>query len=80
MHLAPAEDIIVVSDIGAKCNHLNHVTTQIPYAVTVAGISFLGYVLAGFEIFRNWFVVFPILVVITVVGLVIAKKVTCRNN
>ncbi|MBQ8588399.1 MAG: hypothetical protein IJ454_03300, partial [Clostridia bacterium] len=79
-HCSPISDTTIMSSAGAKCNHLNHVTTQIPYAITVAAISFLGYLLAGFEVFQNWFLLFPILVVITVLGLVIAKKVTAKNN
>ncbi len=79
-HCSPISDTTIMSSAGAKCNHLNHVTTQIPYAVSVAAVSFLGYVLAGFEALQNWFIIFPILVVITVAGLVIAKKVTAKNN
>ena len=52
---------------------------QIPYAVTVAAVSFIGYVLTGFSALRNWFIVFPILVVLMVAGLVVAKKVTSKQ-
>ncbi len=74
-HCSPISDTTIMSSAGAKCNHLKHVTTQIPYAVTVAAVSFLGYVLTGFTALQNWFIVFPILAVLLVAGLIITKKV-----
>ncbi len=47
-HCSPISDTTIMSSAGAQCNHLNHVSTQIPYAVTVAAISFLMYLLAAF--------------------------------
>ncbi|MBO5008044.1 MAG: Na+/H+ antiporter NhaC family protein [Clostridia bacterium] len=79
-HCSPISDTTIMSSAGARCNHLNHVSTQLPYAISVAVVSFVGYLLTGFEVFRNWFLVFPILVVITVGGLVIAKKLTAKQN
>lgn len=46
-HCSPISDTTIMSSAGAECEHLNHVTTQIPYAVTVAAISFVMYVFAG---------------------------------
>ena len=37
-----------MASAGAQCNHLNHVSTQLPYAVTVAAVSFVGFIVAGF--------------------------------
>ena len=36
-----------MSSAGAQCNHLNHVSTQLPYALTVAAVSFVGFIVAG---------------------------------
>ncbi|MBQ6753535.1 MAG: Na+/H+ antiporter NhaC family protein [Clostridia bacterium] len=47
-HCSPISDTTIMSSAGAQCNHLNHVSTQIPYALTVAGISFVMFILAGF--------------------------------
>ncbi|MBP5604517.1 MAG: Na+/H+ antiporter NhaC family protein [Ruminiclostridium sp.] len=47
-HCSPISDTTIMSSAGAQCNHMNHVTTQIPYALTAAGISFLCYIFAGF--------------------------------
>lgn len=46
-HCSPISDTTIMSSAGAKCNHINHVNTQLPYAITVAGISFVVYVVAG---------------------------------
>ncbi len=47
-HISPISDTTILSSAGAKCNHLRHVATQIPYATTVMVICFIGYVIAGF--------------------------------
>ncbi len=47
-HCSPISDTTIMSSAGAQCIHLNHVTTQIPYAMTVAVVSFVTYLVAGF--------------------------------
>ncbi len=47
-HCSPISDTTILSSAGAKCNHIAHVSTQIPYATLVAVVSFLGYIIAGF--------------------------------
>ena len=47
-HCSPISDTTIMSSAGAQCEHVNHVSTQLPYAVLVAAISFLVYILAGF--------------------------------
>ncbi len=47
-HCSPISDTTILSSTGAGCNHIDHVRTQIPYAVTVAIICFIGYIVAGF--------------------------------
>ena len=47
-HCSPISDTTIMSSAGAECEHLNHVTTQVPYAVSVAAISFVMYIFAGF--------------------------------
>lgn len=54
-HISPISDTTVMSSAGAQSNHINHVSTQMQYAVVVAAISFLGYILAG--IVHIWWVV-----------------------
>ena len=46
-HCSPISDTTIMSSAGAQCDHINHVSTQIPYAVTVALCSFVGYLVGG---------------------------------
>lgn len=57
-HCSPISDTTIMSSTGSMCNHINHVTTQLPYALTVAGVSFVGYIIAGF--IQSAWIVLPI--------------------
>ena len=70
-HCSPISDTTIMASAGARCNHINHVSTQLPYALTVAGVSFLGFILAG--VIQNWFIVFPVTVAM-MIGLLIFFK------
>ena len=73
-HCSPISDTTIMSSAGAQCDHINHVSTQIPYAVTVAGLSFVCYIIAGFV--QSWYIVLPIGVVLTVATLFVIKALT----
>ena len=47
-HCSPISDTTILASTGAQCYHLNHVKTQIPYAVTVAAVAFVNYIIAGY--------------------------------
>ena len=47
-HISPISDPTIMASAGADCNHVNHVNTQLPYALSVAGVSFVCYIVAGF--------------------------------
>lgn len=47
-HCSPISDTTIMASAGAQCNHINHVNTQLPYAFTVAAVSFVSYIIAGF--------------------------------
>lgn len=47
-HISPISDTTIMASAGAQCNHVNHVSTQLPYALTVAVPCFIGYLVAGF--------------------------------
>ena len=76
-HCSPISDTTIMSSAGAQCNHLNHVSTQIPYAVSVAGISFVMYVLAGF--IQNAWILLPIGAALTVAFLFVMKMATKKK-
>ena len=66
-----------MSSAGAQCEHVNHVTTQLPYAITVAALSFVSFVLAGF--IQNWIVCLAIGAVLTVATLFAIRNVESRK-
>ena len=47
-HISPISDTTIMASAGAQCDHVNHVSTQLPYALSVAGVSFITYIVAGF--------------------------------
>ncbi len=73
-HCSPISDTTIMASAGAQCNHINHVSTQLPYAVTIAIISFAMYLLAGFV--NSWAIVLPIGIVVTIATLFVIKKLT----
>jgi Na+/H+ antiporter NhaC len=73
-HCSPISDTTIMSSAGAQCNHINHVSTQLPYAITVAAVSFVLYIVAGFV--QNWMIVLPLGALLTVVTLFAIKAVT----
>ncbi|MBQ2661794.1 MAG: Na+/H+ antiporter NhaC family protein [Clostridia bacterium] len=76
-HCSPISDTTIMSSTGAHCDHINHVSTQLPYALFVALVSAVGYVLAGFV--QNAWIVLPVMLaamcaVLFVIKLIVAKK------
>ena len=57
-HCSPISDTTIMASAGAQCDHVNHVTTQLPYVITVAAVSFVTYLLAGFV--QNAWITLPI--------------------
>ena len=74
-HCSPISDTTIMSSAGAQCNHIDHVSTQLPYAISVAGISFVTYLLAGlFDKFGAAWISIPVGIVLTVVFLFVVKS------
>ncbi len=73
-HCSPISDTTIMSSAGAQCNHVNHVTTQLPYAFTVAAVSFVSFIIAGFV--QNAWIVLPIAIVLLVLTVFGIKYVT----
>ena len=76
-HCSPISDTTIMASAGAQCNHMNHVSTQLPYAVLVAGISCLTYIIAGFV--RNPVVPF-IIGVLILIGTFVGIKYITRTD
>ena len=76
-HCSPISDTTIMSSAGAGCNHINHVSTQLPYALTVAAISFVTFVISGFV--QSAWICLPLGVILTVLTLFVIKKITVRK-
>ena len=76
-HCSPISDTTIMASAGAQCDHINHVSTQLPYAITVASVSFVSYIIAGFV--SNWMVVLPISIVILIGTLFVIKSITAKK-
>ncbi len=77
-HCSPISDTTIMSSAGAQCNHLNHVSTQIPYAVTVAAVSFVMFVISGFV--QNVWICLPLGIVLMVATLFVIKMITTKKH
>ncbi len=73
-HCSPISDTTIMSSAGAQCEHIIHVSTQIPYSLTVAGISFVMFIIAGFV--QNIWICFPLGIVLTVATAFVLKLIT----
>ncbi len=74
-HCSPISDTTIMSSAGAHCNHIDHVSTQLPYAITVAAISFVAYLFAGIldKAGVTWLSI-PIGIAMTVIFLLVMKQ------
>ena len=70
-HCSPISDTTIMASAGAQCNHINHVNTQLPYAIFVAAISFVGFIIAGFV--QKIYIVLPLMFVILFAALLLIK-------
>ena len=73
-HCSPISDTTIMASAGAQCVHINHVSTQLPYAISVAGLSFVSFIVAGFV--QNAIISLVIGAILTVGFLFVMKKVT----
>ncbi|NMA94271.1 MAG: Na+/H+ antiporter NhaC family protein [Clostridiales bacterium] len=73
-HCSPISDTTIMSSAGAHCYHLNHVITQIPYALTVTPVAFVSFILAG--IIQNVVINLLIAAVLMIITLLVLEKIT----
>jgi Na+/H+ antiporter NhaC len=76
-HCSPISDTTIMASAGAQCNHINHVNTQLPYALTVAAVSFVMFIVAG--LLRSP-VVLPIAVVVMVLLMFVLKMTVAKKQ
>ena len=77
-HCSPISDTTIMASAGAHCYHLNHVFTQIPYALTVAGVAFVSFILAG--LIQNVVICLIIAVALMIVTLLVIKAIVANKH
>ena len=77
-HCSPISDTTIMASAGADCNHIAHVNTQLPYALTVAGVTFVGYILAGFV--QNAWIVLPVSLVLMAATLLVIRSMQTKKT
>ena len=77
-HCSPISDTTIMASTGAQCDHVNHVSTQLPYAMTVAAVCAVGYLISGF--IQNVFVVLGISMVLMLGTLFFIRWVSDRKK
>ena len=76
-HCSPISDTTIMSSAGSRSNHVNHVSTQLPYAITVALISFVVYLISAFV--TSAYILLPVGILLTIGTLFVIKKVTANK-
>ena len=77
-HCSPISDTTIMASAGAQCDHVSHVSTQLPYAITCAAVSFVAYIIAGF--IPNAFVALPIAIALMLVTLFVIKALNAKKD
>ena len=78
-HCSPISDTTIMASAGAQCDHINHVSTQLPYALTVAGVSAVGYIIAGLLPGSVTIIALPVSIVLMVGTLFVIKVTTAKK-
>ena len=76
-HCSPISDTTIMASAGAQCDHVMHVSTQLPYAITCAAVSFVSYIIAGFV--RIAWICLPIAIALMLLTLVVIKKLYAKK-
>ncbi|MBE6661731.1 MAG: Na+/H+ antiporter NhaC family protein [Ruminococcaceae bacterium] len=76
-HCSPISDTTIMASAGAQCNHVDHVSTQLPYVLSVGAISFLMFILAGF--IQNAIITLAVGTVLTVLFLFVVKRIVKKK-
>ena len=71
-HCSPISDTTIMASAGAQCDHIKHVSTQLPYAMTAAAVSFVSYIISGFV--RNWVICLSSGIVLMLATLFVIKN------
>jgi Na+/H+ antiporter NhaC len=77
-HCSPISDTSIMASAGAQCDHISHISTQLPYVLTVAAVSFVSYLIAGFV--QNVVICLVIGVALTIATLFILRRAAAQTS
>ena len=77
-HCSPISDTTIMASAGAQCDHVTHVSTQLPYAMTVAGVSFFAYIFAG--LVPRAIIALPFAIALMLGALVFMRKILGKSE
>ena len=77
-HCSPISDTTIMASAGAHCFHLNHVFTQLPYALTVSGVAFVSFILAG--LIQNVVICLIIAIALMIATLLVIKAIVAKKH
>ena len=77
-HCSPISDTIIMASTGAQCDHINHVSTQLPYAILVAAVSAVNYILAA--VIQNWLINLPIAIISMIAVILIVRRINISKE
>ena len=72
-HCSPISDTTIMASAGAQCDHVNHVSTQLPYAMLAAAVSFVTYLVAGFV--KSPWISLPVGIILMIVTLMVVRRI-----
>ena len=76
-HCSPISDTTIMASAGANSDHITHISTQLPYAITVAAVSFVAYIIAGFV--KNVLICLPIAIVLMLGTVIVINEITKKK-
>ena len=77
-HCSPISDTTIMASTGAQCDHINHVSTQLPYAILVAAVSAVNYILAA--VIQNWLINLPIAIISMIAVILIVRRIIFQKK
>ena len=77
-HCSPISDTTIMASAGAHCYHINHVNTQLPYAITVIAVSAVGFIIAPF--LKNWVICLAIEIALMIGVLLVIKSIVAKKH
>lgn len=77
-HISPISDTTIMSSAGAQCNHMNHVSTQMQYAMVVVGVCVVGYIISGLT--KNWIISLVVSIALLIIILEVIRALSLKEE